>query len=268
MRFYLGLFFLSLFIAACSEQKTEQEDMLTTREITYSTDTTEMQGYLAYDSSIEGRRPGIVVVHEWWGHNEYARKRARMLAELGYVALAVDMYGEGKTADHPSEAGKFAGAVMQNLDAAKARFLAALNVLKEQDVTDSTQLGAIGYCFGGGVVLHMARMGIDLEGVVSFHGSLGTETPADSGDIKAGILVCHGAEDPFVKPETIEAFKNEMDSAGADYKFISYPGAVHSFTNPAADSVGKAHDLPLAYNESADRKSWEDMKQFFDRIFE
>ncbi|MFQ5584701.1 MAG: dienelactone hydrolase family protein, partial [Calditrichia bacterium] len=213
------------------------------------------------------KRPGILIVHEWWGHNEYARKRARMLAGLGYTAFALDMYGKGKQANHPDNAGKFATEVMQNMDMAKARFMAALDVLKSQDTTDPDKIAAIGYCFGGGVVLQMARMGVDLKGVVSFHGSIVTDTPAQPGAVKAKILVCNGADDPFIKPEQINAFKKEMANAGVDYTFISYPGAKHSFTNPDADKFAKEFGLPLAYNKMADEQSWAAMQEFFKKIF-
>jgi dienelactone hydrolase len=237
-------------------------------EVSYKSGDTEMKGYLVYDDKFSGKRPGVLVVHEWWGHNEHARNRARMLAEAGYTALAVDMYGDGKTADHPDDAGKFAGAVKQNMAAAKARFEAALKLLKEQPSVDPKRTAAIGYCFGGGIVLEMARMGVDLDAVVSFHGSLGTANPAKQGQIKARILVANGENDPFVKPEQIEAFMKEMDAAGASYKFINYPGAMHSFTNPGADANGKKFNLPLAYNEAADKASWQEMLDLFHEVFE
>lgn len=236
-------------------------------EVTYEADGISMNGFMAYDANRAGQRPGILVVHEWWGHNDYARKRAEMLAEMGYVALAVDMYGEGLQADHPEDAGKFASAVFRNIEGAKARFTEAMDILKANPATDTTKMAAIGYCFGGGVVLHMARFGFPLNGVVSFHGSLDTATPAQSGDIKAAILVCHGAEDPFVSSESLEGFKKEMADANANFTFKAYEGATHSFTNPGADAMGQKFDLPLAYNEAADKASWEDMKTFFNKIF-
>ena len=240
---------------------------IVTREVSYKQGDTVMKGLVAYDDSIETVRPGILVVHEWWGLNDYARKRARMLAELGYTALAVDMYGDGKTAGHPDNAAKFSSAVGGNPELAKARFDAALDTLKQQPGVEADKIAAIGYCFGGGIVLGMARMGTDIDGVVSFHGSLATKSPAKKGDIKTRIRVFTGADDPFVKPETVEAFKKEMDSAGADYKVVVYPGAVHSFTNPGADALGKEFGLPLAYNEKADKDSWQQMQEFFHEIF-
>jgi dienelactone hydrolase len=236
-------------------------------EVTYGAGETTMKGYLAYDEAIGGKRPGILVVHEWWGLNDYARKRARMLAELGYTALAIDMYGAGKTASHPDDAGKFAGELRQNLPLAKARFLAALDLLRQRPQVDAEKIAAIGYCFGGGVVLEMARAGVDLKGVASFHGSLDTANPASPGTVKAKVLVLNGADDTFVTPEQIAAFKKEMEAAGVDYRFVNYPGAKHSFTNPEADAFGKKFNLPLAYDQETDRKSWQALQDFFAEIF-
>jgi dienelactone hydrolase len=237
------------------------------KTVEYSAGGVVMKGYLAYDKNIKGRRPGVLVVHEWWGLNEYARKRARMLAETGYTALAVDMYGEGKQAMHPDDAGKFSSELMKNFDTAKARFLSALEFLKKQPVVDPEQVAAIGYCFGGGVVLNMARQGVYLKGVASFHGSLAAVKPAERGTVKAKILVLHGADDKFTTPGQIEAFKQEMKATGADFRFIAYPGAVHSFTNPEADAHARKFNLPLAYNAAADKKSWEELRKFLDMIF-
>ena len=225
-----------------------------------------MKGYLAYDENIKGKRPGVLIVHEWWGLNEYARKRARMLAELGYSALAVDMFGEGKQAMHPDDAGKFSSELMKNFDDAKARFVAAMDFLKQQPTTDATRIAAIGYCFGGGVVLNLAREGIDLRGVASFHGSLKGVKPAQSGNVKAKVLVLHGADDQFITPEQIETFKQEMKAAGADFRFISYPGALHSFTNPEATELGKKFNTPIAYHAQADKESWNEMKGFLSTV--
>ena len=238
-----------------------------TEPVDYSAQGVVMKGYLAYDENIKGKRPGILVVHEWWGLNDYAKKRARMLAELGYTALAVDMYGEGKQAMHPDDAGKFSSELREKMDVARARFLAAMNVLKKSPTVDQNRIAAIGYCFGGGVVLQVARDGVDLRGVVSFHGSLATNHPAKAGSVKARILVAHGADDQFVTNEQVEAFKKEMKDAGADMRFIAYPGAKHSFTNPDADEYGRKFNIPLAYNAEADKKSWEDMQKFFVEIF-
>jgi dienelactone hydrolase len=238
-----------------------------TVELNYQHGDTEMRGMLAYDDATLEARPGILVVHEWWGQNEYPRERARKLAALGYTALAVDMYGDGKTAAHPDEAGKFAGAVGGNLPLARARFEAALAALRDQPTVIDDKVAAIGYCFGGGVVLNMARLGVDIDGVVSYHGSLATKNPAGAGDIKTRILVFNGADDPLVTGEQIASFKSEMDAAGADYEFVNYPGALHGFTNPGADEKGEKFGLPLAYDPAADSDSWARTQAFFKQIF-
>ena len=240
---------------------------LQTKEIDYKAGDTVMKGYLTFDDDFEGKRPGILVVHEWWGHNEYSRKRARMLAELGYTALAVDMYGDGKQADHPDNAGKFAAEVRQNMPAATQRFKAAMQLLQKHPTVDPEHIAAIGYCFGGGVVLEMARQGLDLDAVVSFHGSLATSNPASPGVIKARILVCDGADDKMITPEQIQAFLKEMKAADADLTFISYPGAKHSFTNPGADIYAEKFNIPVGYNAEADKKSWQDMQEFLKDTF-
>lgn len=237
------------------------------KEINYSDGETNMKGYFAYDDKIKGKRPGIIVVHEWWGHNDYAKKRARMLAGLGYRALALDMYGEGKNASHPKDAGMFAGAVKANMAVAEKRFMAAYKLLQQQDNVAKESISAIGYCFGGGIVLEMARRGVDLDAVVSFHGSLDTKEKAQQGKVKAKVLVLHGEADPFVKAEVIETFKQEMKSAKVDFKFISYPGAKHAFTNPEADKLGQQFQIPLAYNAQADKKSWTEMKHFLEKVY-
>jgi len=246
---------------------TTAQARLVEKEVKYHQGNTTMIGYLAYDDAIKGKRPGVLVVHEWWGHNKYARERTVMLAKMGYTALAIDMYGDGKQAAHPKDAAKFSGAIIKNMPLARARFEAALNLLKQQTTVDKTKTAAIGYCFGGGVVLHMARMGIDLKGVASFHGSLATAIPAKKGQVKAKVRVYHGAADPFVKPEHISAFKQEMKNAGVDYKFVSYPGVKHSFTNPGANEYGKKFNLPLVYDKNADQQSWHAMQLFFQNIF-
>ena len=238
------------------------------KTVDYTAEGVTLKGYLAYDENLKDKRPGVLVVHEWWGLNDYTRMRARMLADLGYAALAVDMYGEGKQATHPDDAGKFASEVMKNIDVAKGRFMAAMDFLKQQPMVDPTRIAAIGYCFGGGVVLNMARQGVDLKGVASFHGSLVAAKPAQPGGVKAKILVLNGADDKFTTPEQIEAFKKEMTAAGADFQFINYPGALHSFTNPDADALGKKFNMPIAYNADADQKSWRELTVFLKKIFQ
>ena len=236
-------------------------------EVQYKAGETILKGYLAYDDALKGKRPGVLVVHEWWGHDEYARQRARMLAELGYTALALDMYGNGHQAHHPDEAGKFSGEVRKNLALAKLRFSAAQRLLKNHPTVDGGRVAAIGYCFGGSIVLEMARLGKNLKGVVSFHGSLNTEQPAKAGGTKARMLVLTGEADPFIPAAQVEAFKKEMDAAKANYRVVTYPGAKHSFTSKAADQHGQKFSIPLAYNAEADRKSWAEMQNFFKEIF-
>jgi dienelactone hydrolase len=236
-------------------------------EITYEADGVTMKGYLIHDKSKQGKRPGVLVVHEWWGLNDYARKRARMLAEMGYTALAIDMYGEGKLAEHPDDAGKFAGAVFANLPGARARFEKAMQVLAQHETVAGDDIAAIGYCFGGGIVLHMARAGVDLDGVASFHGSLATQTPAQEGQVKAAVLVAHGAADAMIKPEDVEAFKKEMDAAKVDYTFKAYEGAMHGFTVLEADENAKKFNLPVAYDAEADTQSWAELTAFLQRVF-
>jgi dienelactone hydrolase len=240
---------------------------IVTEEITYKVDNKPFTGFVAYDRSRQ-YRPGVLIVHEWWGHNDYVRKRAEQLAGLGYVAMALDMYGGGKHVHHPDEAGKLAGEVKARVDLAQQRFTAALNVLKDHPAVNRQQLAAIGYCFGGNIVLNMARAGLDLDGVVSFHGSLeAIEGEARQGVVKASILVLNGADDPLVPQQQREAFMEEMSAAGVDFEFINYPGAKHAFTNPDADKFAEQFGLPLAYDAGADQQSWQKMRDFFDRIF-
>lgn len=264
-------------IASCKQTKKEavanvQEAVEQTinvkgEEVIYSSDSTSMKGYIAQDINVKGKRPGIVIVHEWWGHNDYVRERADQLAELGYTAIAVDMYGNGKQAEHPEDAGKFAQSVMSNLPEATARFNAALAVLKGQESVDPDKIAAIGYCFGGSVVLTMANSGADLDAVAAFHS--GVQLPVMPGkDLKAKVLVCNGAEDPFIAPESVTAFKAAMDSTGIDYQYIAYPGTKHSFTSKAADANGEKFGLPLAYNADADEKSWSSMQELFKEVFQ
>ena len=259
-RWILGIV---LFLAVALPAQAEVQG----QEVTYQAGGTVLKGYLAYDDSIEGKCPGVLVVHEWWGHNEYARQRARMLAGLGYTAFALDMYGDGKTASHPDEAKAFVDAIVNNQEEMIARFMAAMKILKNFPGTDPGHIAAIGYCFGGGTVLNMARMGAPLDGVVSFHGGLTPMTEAQRGQIQAKILVCHGGDDQFVTPEQVDAFKQEMDKLGVNYKFIVYPGAKHGFTNPQADEFAKKFNMPIAYNAAADAKSWQDMQEFLKQAF-
>jgi dienelactone hydrolase len=257
MRF--GLSALAVLIganAAFAELKTEV--------VEYKHGDTALEGYLAYDDAFAGKRPGVLVVHEWWGHNAYARKRAEQLAALGYVAFALDMYGKGALAKTPKEAGEKAGAFKKDRALMRARAMAGLDVLRRYPKVDADNLAAIGYCFGGTTVLELARSGADLKGVVSFHGTLETPNLEDAKNIRCKILVLTGADDPSVPKAQIAAFEDEMKKANVDYKVIAYPGAVHAFTNPAAGDDPKRG---VAYNKEADEKSWEEMKAFFAKIF-
>lgn len=212
---------------------------------------------LYYDDAVTKPGPGIVVVHEWWGLDDYARGRARALAEAGYSAIAVDVYGHGRVADHPDNAKAFMEAALAEPVVVTARFNAARAALNQLPGVDAAQHYAIGYCFGGAVVLHQARAGADLAGVASFHGSLGTEAPAKPGIIKARILVATGADDPMVPVEQVSDFVLEMTTAGAELELLSFPGVVHSFTNPGATAKGKQYQMPLAYDAHADAVSWQ-----------
>lgn len=200
--------------------------------------------------------PGVIVVHEWWGLNDYARSRARQLAELGYSSIAVDMYGNGKVAQHPDDAKAFMQAAFAESDKMNARFNAAKTLLADLDSVDKEKIYAIGYCFGGGVVLDQARRGNDLAGVASFHGMLGTDEPAQKGKVKARILVATGAADPYVPTEQVVAFVQEMTNAEAEFELLSFPGVLHSFTDTGATEKGRKFSMPAAYDQNADQASW------------
>ncbi len=239
---------------------------VTTREVSYPAGDVTAKGLLALPDA-EGKRPGVLVVHEWWGINDYARKRARMLAELGYVALAVDMYGDGKVATHPKDAGAFAQAVMSELPEATARFEAGMKFLRSQPEVDPEKIAAIGYCFGGGVVLQMAASGVEgLDAVVSFHGSLGAEVPEGT-EPTARMLVLTGTSDEFAPDEAVKEFEERMKKAGAKVTVERYPGAEHGFTNPEADAAAEEFDLAVGYDAKADRASWNEMQEFLSGAF-
>ena len=238
-----------------------------TEEVSYTGGGIEMKGFLAWDDSVKKQRPGILVVHEWWGHNDYPRKRARMLARLGYTAFALDMYGDGKTAEHPTEAAAFMTAVVQDMESGRARFEAAFDLLKAHSTVDASKMGAIGYCFGGGVVLHMARMGSDLDVVASFHGSLPLASAPGVGKMETRVVAYNGKADPFLSAQAIAEFKTEMENAGADFEFIQLPGAMHGFSNPAATANGEKFGIPLKYNLLADEASWAHMQLVFKEVF-
>jgi dienelactone hydrolase len=234
--------------------------------VDYNSNGTALKGYVAYDASKQGKRPIVLVVPEWWGLTDYPRMRAKQLAQLGYLAMAVDMYGNGKVADNPEEAQKEARAFYKDPKMGKERLEAALAKAKTYPQADTSQTAAIGYCFGGSMVLNAAKLGFDLDGVVSFHGGL-EGVPARKDLLKAKILVCHGAADSFVPQSQVDAFRKSLDSIGAKYTFKAYPDATHAFTNPEATRKGEQFKMPIKYNAAADSASWNDMKAFFATIF-
>ena len=261
----------ALFFYACNSNTTPGKEMakppiIKEETVSYGNDSAKLTGFVAYDSISAAKRPVVLVIHEWWGLNDYTKSRVKQLAELGYLAMAVDMYGDGKMGNNPEEAGNLATPFYKNPVLAKSRFDAALEKIKTYSQADTSKIAAIGYCFGGAMVLNMARLGESLDGVVSFHGNL-VGVPADKSLLKAKILVCHGADDQFVKADEVATFKKQMDSIGADYTFKQYTGATHAFSNPAATEMGKRFNIPIAYNSAADSASWNEMKDFFERIF-
>jgi dienelactone hydrolase len=234
------------------------------KAISYRDGDANLTGHLYWDDSIEGKRPGVLVVHEWWGLNEYAKWRAGELAKMGYVAFAVDMYGDNKVTTHPAQAQEWMNATVSNLETWRRRALKGLEHLSEFELTDSSRLAAIGYCFGGATVMQLAYEGADLKGVVSFHGSLPPPNGDEGKNVKGRVLVEHGNDDAFVPPERVAAFKAAMKDAGVDLTFHGHDGARHAFTNPDADSFGIDN---LKYNPEADKASWQSMQQFFRQIF-
>ena len=253
---FLFLAFMGLAVSA--------DAAVITKLVEYKQGTTVLEGYLAWDDATTAKRPGILVVHEWTGINPYIQQRVESLAKMGYVAFAADIYGKGIRPATPAEAGKIAGIYKSDRSLLRARVNAGLDVLKAQKAVDLQRIAAIGYCFGGTTVLELARSGADVSGIVSFHGGLSTPTPQDARNIKAKVLALHGADDPFVKADEVAAFQDEMRVAGVDWQFVSYAKAVHGFTNP---DNGSDNSKGAAYNEKADKRSWEAMKQFFAEIF-
>lgn len=240
------------------------EAKVVTRVVEYRQGDTILEGYLGYDDTVTGKRPGVLVVHEWTGLGPYVQKRVQQLAGMGYVAFGADIYGKGVRPGTPKDAAAVAGKYKGDRQLMRDRVLAGLAELRRQPQVDTSRVAAIGYCFGGTTVLELARSGADVQGVVSFHGGLDTPMPAKAGQIRAKVLVLHGADDPFVPPAQVAAFQDEMRTAGADWQMVYYSSAVHSFTNPEAGNDPKKG---TAYNERADRRSWEAMKLFFAEIF-
>ena len=262
MTTYFKLILTSLLIISVLTISAQKKSIIKGEEVSYTLDGTSFKGYVAYNTKQKGKRPAIIVIPEWWGATEYAKMRARKLASLGYIAIAVDMYGNGKIAADPKEAMALASPFYKDPQMGKNRIEAAINKLKEFPQTDADNLGAIGYCFGGSMVLNAAKMGVDIKSVVSFHGGLAT-VPATEGSTKAKILVCHGGADKFITPDDIKNFKGNLDSLKVPYTFIVYTGATHAFTNPMSTATGKKFNMPIEYNAAADKKSWNDMKAFF-----
>jgi dienelactone hydrolase len=233
---------------------------IVTKTIDYEFDGAKLKGFLAYDDATTNKRPGVLVVHEWWGLNDYAKERCKKLAELGYVAFAVDMYGDGRSVDHPDDARKMATAVRQNLKTWRGRAEAGLKQLTSQPNVDAAKIAAIGYCFGGSTCLQLAFSGADLKAVATFHAALPTPTPEEAKAIKAKLYIAHGGDDSFVPEKSIASLKEALDQAKVTYKFESFPGVVHSFTVPGADKIGMKG---MKYDRTADEKSWKEMQTLF-----
>ena len=258
--FVIVVWTVCLLISVATDARAEIE----TRRITYKDGDTTLVGHLYYDVEQAGQRPGVLVVHEWWGLNKYARTRARMLAEMGYVAFALDMYGQGKSTTERHTAQEWATAHYKDLTMMRRRAALGLNVLRSEALVDKKRIAAIGYCFGGSTVLQLAYAGADIAGVVSFHGNTLPPSEEDVKRIKAGILVCHGAADPFVPQERLQSFVDAVNGKGVDFQVIQYGGAVHSFTNPGA---GDDNASGSAYNAKADARSWAHMQVYFEELF-
>lgn len=257
MRILTAVFF-SIFVTAVSYATVKTET------VEYREGSTVLEGFLAYDDASSNSRPGVLIVHEWMGINDYTKRRAVMLAEMGYVAFAADIFGKGVRPTSVQEASEQAAKYKGDRPLLRARALAGLEQLKKNRLVDPKKIAAIGYCFGGTTALELARAGADVAGVVSFHGGLDMPNPDDTKNIKAKVLICHGGDDPYVPTEQVADFQNQLRQAKVDWQFIAYGGAVHSFTNPDA---GNDPSKGAAYNANADRRSWEAMKQFFAEIF-
>jgi dienelactone hydrolase len=234
-----------------------------TEVVEYRSGETLLQGYLSYNPSLKGKRPGVLIIHDWMGVSDYTKMRAEQLAALGYVALTADIYGKGIRPKNAEEASQEAGKYYKDRQLLRSRARAGLDELARQGVVDGGNLAVMGYCFGGGAALELARSGAPVKGTVSFHGSLATPTPEDAKNIKGKVLVLHGADDPFVKQEDVKGLMDEMRAAGVDWQLVQYSGAVHSFTDKRA---GSENSKGAAYNEAADRRSWQAMRNFFEEV--
>jgi len=272
----------SLLAAACSQSSATKPEpsepqqatsgaeaaiQVATQELAYSAGDTALKGFLAYPAGTTDKRPGVLIVHEWWGLNEYVRTRARMLAELGYVALAIDMYGDGKSSEHPEDAKQYMMEVAGNQAEATRRFEAGRAALAGDQHVDANKLAAIGYCFGGAVVLGAARRGADLDLVASFHGNYATPTPMAKDAFHGKLFIAHGAADSFAPPAQVEGLKRELDAASAQYELVIYEGAKHGFTNPAATELGQKNGMDVAYDAAADTQSWSKLKELLQQAF-
>jgi dienelactone hydrolase len=240
------------------------ESAMRTESVVYKQGGVKLEGYLAYDDSIKGNRPAVLIVHEWTGIGDYVKRRAEQLAEEGYIAFAADIYGQGIRPKDRTEAAKQAGIYRADRALMRARVKAGLDQLKKNKLTDINRIAAIGYCFGGGTVLELARSGADIAGVVSFHGNLDTPHPEEAKNIRAKVLVLHGGDDPYISSEQLKLFEDEMRSSKVDWQLVIYGNAVHSFTNPES---GEDSSQGAAYNEKADQRSWKAMLSFFKEIF-
>lgn len=258
----------ALALNACSSKPAASTEAGTVdpHMVEYTVEGVVHRGYIQAPET-EGQKPAVIVVHEWWGHNDYARSRADQLAQEGYVALALDMYGEGRQAQHPKDAGEMSNAVTANPELMTKKFLAALDVLKARPDVDATRIAAIGYCFGGAVVLDMAKQGLPLKGVALAHGMLQTPSKVSPGKSKVKVLVMNGADDKFISQKDISDFKKEMKKAKMSYEFVNYPNAKHAFTNPQATENGKKFGIPLEYNREADVASWDKTLSFLKTVF-
>lgn len=248
-----------------NQQSEATKNVISTKDLNYKVDSTDYKSFVVYKGDSTQIKPVVYIIPEWWGINDYVKNRAMQIAELGYLAVVVDMYGNAKSVDNPGDAEKLATPFYGKEEPAKKVFEAALSNTEKLPNSNKSKMAAIGYCFGGAMALNMARLGEPLKGVVSFHGNLMTGVSANNNNVK--VLVLNGADDSFVPQTEIDAFKKEMEAAKVDYQFINYPGAIHSFTNPNSTEVGKKYNLKVAYNKEADEKSWEEMKNFFNKIF-